>query len=93
MKNILMVYTVILALGITSLLTGVHYYANIAGFISAIGFMAIFFKDRDNEKNMDETILENVQKHRKYWYIVFSTGLFFSLIFGSFWNNQMGGMA
>lgn len=88
-----MVYTVILALGITSLLTGVHYYANIAGFISAIGFMAIFFKDRDNEKNMDETILENVQKHRKYWYIVFSTGLFFSLIFGSFWNNQMGGMA
>lgn len=88
-----MVYTVILALGITSLLTGVHYYANIAGFISAIGFMTIFFKDRDNEKNMDETTLENVQKHRKYWYIVFSTGLFFSLIFGSFWNNQMGGMA
>lgn len=88
-----MVYTVILALGITSLLTGVHYYANIAGFISAIGFMFIFFKDRDNEKDMDEAELEKVQKQRKYWYIVFATGLFFSLIFGSFWNHQMGGMA
>ncbi|NPA72546.1 MAG: hypothetical protein GXO35_06925 [Gammaproteobacteria bacterium] len=87
MRLLLITYATILTLGISALLTGIHYLANIAGFISAIGFLLIFFKDRPDI----ETELEI--KMRRYWYTVFATGLFFSLIFGSFWNNHMGNMA
>lgn len=93
MKYLLITYSIILALGITSMITGIHYFANIAGFISAIGFMAVFFKDRDEEKEMTEEEIKAAAKQRQRWYIVFATGLFFSFIFGSLWNNQMGGMS
>lgn len=86
MRLMLVVYAVIIALGITAMLTGWHYLANIAGFISAIGFMIVFFKDRPESESDQE------KKMRRYWYIVFITGLFFSLIFGSFWNDEMGNM-
>ena len=87
MRLLLIVYSLILILGITSMLTGIHYLANIAGFISAIGLLLVFFKDRPEEESAVEV------KIRRYWYVVFATGLFFSLLFGSFWNNQMGNMA
>ncbi len=87
MRLILITYAVILSLGITAMLTGWHYLANIAGFISAVGFMLVFFKDRADEETEQEV------KMRRYWYAVFATGVFFSLIFGSFWNNHMGNMA
>lgn len=92
MRNILITYTAILALGVTSLLTGIHYFANIAGFIGAIGFLLVFFKDRDEEKEFDDAQLAEAEKRRKYWYIVFGTGIFFSLLLGSLWNHQMGNM-
>ncbi len=86
MKLLLLTYGVILALGITSMLSGVHYLANIAGFISAIGFLLVFFKDRpEDEPDSDKRL-------RRYWYVVFATGIFFSLIFGSLWNTHMGNM-
>lgn len=87
MRLLLIVYSLILILGITSMLTGIHYLANIAGFISAIGLLLVFFKDRPEEESAAEV------KIRRYWYVVFATGLFFSLLFGSFWNSQMGNMA
>lgn len=87
MRPILITYAVILLLGISSMLSGNHYLANIAGFISAVGFMLVFFKDRPD----DET--EYDKKKRKYWYLVFATGIFFSIVFGSFWNDHMGNMA
>ncbi len=87
MRLLLIVYGIILILGVTAMFSGIHYLANIAGFISAIGFMLIFFKDRPDK----ESVLE--LKMRRYWYIVFATGIFFSLIFGSFWNDSMGNMA
>ena len=87
MRLILITYAVILFLGITAMLTGIHYLANIAGFISAIGFMLVFFKDRPDEESPLQI------KMRRYWYAVFATGIFFSLLFGSFWNNHMGNMA
>lgn len=87
MRLLLTTYFIILALGITAMMSGSHYLANIAGFISAIGFMIIFFKDRPDDETPKEI------KLRRYWYIVFATGIFFSLIFGSFWNNQIGNMA
>lgn len=87
MRLILITYAVILFLGITAMLTDWYYLANIAGFISAVGFMVIFFKDRPEDESEYEI------KLRRYWYVVFATGIFFSLIFGSFWNNQMGNMA
>lgn len=86
MKALLFTYAVILLLGATSLFSGIHYFANIAGFIGAVGLMAIFFKDRPDEES------EHAKKIRRYWYIVFGFGIFFSLILGSLWNNQMGGM-
>ena len=86
MKAILLTYGVILALGITTLVTEVHTFANIAGFISAIGFMLVFFKDRPEDES------EQAQKMRKYWYVVFVTGIIFSLLMGSFWNTHMGNM-
>jgi len=87
MRLILITYAVILFLGITTILTDYYYLANIAGFISAVGFMVVFFKDRpDDESEYDI-------KLRRYWYVVFATGIFFSLILGSLWNNQMGNMA
>ncbi|WP_321276233.1 hypothetical protein [Thiomicrorhabdus indica] len=86
MKLLLLTYGVILALGITSMLSGVHYLANIAGFISAIGFLLVFFKDRPEDEP------DSAKRHRRYWYIVFATGIFFSLIFGSLWNTHMGNM-
>lgn len=73
------------------MVSGIHYFANIAGFISAVGFMLVFFKDQPED--LDEARLAQSKKMRRYWYIVFATGIFFSLIFGSFWNNQMGNMA
>ncbi len=87
MRLILITYAVILILGVTAMVSGIHYLANIAGFISAIGLMLIFFKDRPDEESELEI------KMRRYWYIVFATGIFFSLLFGSFWNNHMGNMA
>ena len=90
MKSILIVYAVILTLGILAITTNVHYYANVAGFISAVGFMLIFFKDPTTD--MNEEKMEHIQKMKKYWYVVFGTGIFFSLILGSFWNNHLGGM-
>lgn len=86
MKLLLLSYGVILMLGIGSMLSGVHYLANIAGFLSAIGFLVVFFKDRPEQ----ESALE--KKMRRYWYVVFATGIFFSLIFGSLWNTHMGNM-
>lgn len=86
MRLIILSYTIILGLGIGAFVTGVHFLANIGGFLSAIGLMAIFFKDRpENETEYDRKI-------RKYWYIVFATGIIFSLIFGSLWNTHMGNM-
>ncbi|PLA75010.1 hypothetical protein CYQ88_03680 [Hydrogenovibrio sp. SC-1] len=92
MKNILITYLIILTLGIASMVTGIHYLANIAGFISAIGFMIIFFKDRPDEETVSAEVIHTENKMRRYWYIVFATGIFFSLIFGSFWNSEMGNM-
>lgn len=86
MKKILITYAVILLLGIGAILTGVHHLANIAGFISAVGFMIVFFKDRPDDESAED------KKMRRYWYIVFATGVFFSLVFGSLWNTHMGNM-
>lgn len=91
MKKLLMTYIVILSLGIASYTTGVVYYANIAGFIGAVGLMLVFFKDRPEfEADSAEDLAE--KKMRRLWYITFGTGIVFSLIFGSLWNHQMGGM-
>ncbi len=86
MRALLFTYAVILLLGISTLLTEIHYFANIAGFIGAVGLLYTFFKDRPEEES------EHAVKMRRYWYIVFGFGLFFSLVLGSLWNNQMGGM-
>lgn len=86
MKLLLISYAVILGLGIISLVTDNHYFANIGGFLSAIGFMVIFFKDPPEEETAQQI------KMRRYWYVVFATGIVFSLIFGSFWNTHMGNM-
>ena len=92
MKYIIFSYAAILLLGTMSLFTGIHHFANVAGFFSALGFMAVFFKDRDDEKEFSELELAAAKKLRKYWYITFSTGIFFSLILGTFWNHHMGNM-
>lgn len=91
MKKLLATYLVILALGVTSYITDIHYFANIAGFIGAMGLMLVFFKDRPEEEAHPEAHALD-KKMRRYWYIVFLTGLFFSLLFGSLWNHQIGGM-
>lgn len=87
MRLLLITYAIILTLGITAMISELHYLANIAGFISAIGFMIVFFKDRPEDESPQQKQL------RRYWYIVFATGIIFSLIFGSFWNDQIGNMA
>ncbi len=86
MRTLLITYTIILALGVSSMLSGIHHLANVAGFIGAIALLLVFFKDRA-ENETEEDI-----KKRRYWYVVCGTGLFFSLIFGSFWNDHMGNM-
>lgn len=86
MRALLFTYAVIILLGLASLLTDIHYFANTAGFIGAVGFLLIFFKDRPEEESAAEI------KMRRYWYVVFGFGIFFSLLLGSLWNNQMGGM-
>lgn len=93
MRKLLITYSIILVLGVSSMLTGNHYLANIAGFISAIGFMLVFFKDRPNDSELSESDMAHAARMRRYWYIVFATGILFSLLFGSLWNNQMGNMA
>ncbi len=86
MRPLLITYTIILTLGISSMLSGIHHLANVAGFIGAIALLLIFFKDRNSEETEEEI------KIRRYWYVVCGTGIFFSLIFGSFWNDHMGNM-
>ena len=90
MKLLLMVFGIILLLSISAMLTQIHYFANVGGFIAAIGFMLVFFQDP--QKNLSEEESLNLVKFKKYWYFVFGFGFFFSFIFGSLWNNQMGGM-
>jgi hypothetical protein len=92
MKKLLTLYFIIILLGLSAYLTGVVYYANIAGFIGAMGLMYIFFKDRpDFEPGSTEEIAD--KKMRRLWYIGMGTGILISLFFGSLWNHQMGGMA
>ncbi|GAB6034490.1 hypothetical protein [Galenea microaerophila] len=86
MRNLLIVFIIILALGLTSAFTGSVVFANIAGLISALGFMYIYFKDRPDEESQIEKL-----RHRN-WYIVFLIGLLFALIYGSLWNDKIGGM-
>ena len=86
MRNLLIVFFTILTLGISSMVTGIIYFANLAGLISALGFMYIFFKDRPEDEPESEKL------RRRNWYIVFFIGLLFALIYGSLWNDQMGGM-
>jgi len=86
MRNLLIVFIIILALGLTSAFTGSVVFANIAGFISALGFMYIYFKDRPDEESQIEKL------RRRNWYVVFLIGLLFALIYGSFWNDNIGGM-
>ncbi len=90
MTSVIVVYGIILSLGISSLMTGIHYFANVAGFIAAVGFMVVFFKDVPD--NLSAEKIMEFKKFKKYWYVVFGFGLFFSLILGSLWNNKMGGM-
>ncbi|KUJ71889.1 hypothetical protein [Thiomicrospira sp. WB1] len=92
MRNLLITYTIILALGIGAMVTQIHYLANIAGFIGAIGLMLVFFKDRPDEETLSPEQQAHNKKMRRYWYIVFITGIVFSLIFGSLWNSHMGRM-
>ena len=86
MRLLLITYATILALGISAMLSGIHHLANVAGFIGAIALLLVFFKDRPEEETEADI------RKRRYWYIVCGTGLFFSLIFGSFWNDHMGNM-
>ena len=90
MKSILIVYGIILLLGVLTLITKAHYFANIAGFIAAMGFLVVFFKDPDKDETEEQKAIS--KKYKRYWYIVFATGIFFSMLFGSFWNDQMGNM-
>ena len=63
MRALLFTFAVIQLLGITTLLTDIHYFANIAGFIGAVGFLVVFFKDRPDEES------QYAIKMRRYWYI------------------------
>lgn len=91
-KLLLLSYAIILTLGITAMLTKIHYFANIAGFIGAIGLMFVFFKDPITE-DMDEDAVKAEKALKLKWYVVFFTGIIFSLIFGSFWNDDFGNMS
>lgn len=92
MMKILLTYMVLLSLAMSSYFTGIVYFANLAGFIGAMGIMYLFFKDRpdDWQENSAEAIAD--KKWRKMWYFVLGFGVFISLIFGSLWNHQFGGM-
>ncbi len=90
MKLLLSVFGAILLLGVAAMLTQIHHLANVAGFIASIGFLLVFFRDHPQDFSDEDAAKYN--KFKKYWYFVFGFGLFFSLIFGSFWNNKMGGM-
>lgn len=90
-KLLLSTFAVIILLGLSALMTGVHYLANIAGFISGVGFLLVFFKDPPKEERTEaEIAAEN--EFKKKWYMVFAIGLLFSILFGSFWNDEFGNM-
>ncbi len=86
MRILLITYSIILILGISAMMSGIHHLANVAGFIGAMSLLVVFFKDRSDHESEKEV------KLRRYWYVVAGTGIFFSLLFGSFWNDHMGNM-
>jgi hypothetical protein len=86
------VYGIILSLGIISWLSDLYILANIAGFIGAMCFLVVFFKEPANKSQLDESVNKYNQLLKKRWYIVCGTGVFFSLVFGSLWNSDMGGI-
>lgn len=90
--KLLFVYLIILALAVASYLTGSVYFANVAGFIGAMGMMYLFFKDRPDDWAEDSVEALDDKKWRRMWYVVLSFGILFSLLFGSLWNHQFGGM-
>jgi len=90
--KLLIVYLIILTLAVASYLTGSVYFANVAGFIGAMGIMYLFFKERPEDLAEDSVEALDEKKWRRMWYVVLGFGILFSLLFGSLWNHQFGGM-
>ena len=72
--------------------------ANMVGIASITGLLIFVFRQPDGDaSDVPPTAawLAQVQRltleQKKQWYSLFIIGLVFSLIFGSFWNAQMGG--
>jgi uncharacterized membrane protein YfcA len=71
--------------------------ANIVGLASITGLLIFYFKQNEplpdhGETPIDEKLNGMTYEEKKNWYVLFIIGLIFSFIFGTFWNDSMGGM-
>jgi len=71
--------------------------ANIVGLASITGLLIFYFKQSEPlpeqaETPIDQQISALTTEQKRQWYSLFIIGLFFSFIFGTFWNTSMGGM-
>jgi hypothetical protein len=71
--------------------------ANIVGLASITGLLIFYFKQSEPLPEQSETIIDKkinvlTPEQKKQWYSLFIIGLIFSFIFGTFWNDSMGGM-
>jgi nicotinamide riboside transporter PnuC len=71
--------------------------ANIVGLASITGLLIFYFKQSEPLPEQSETLIDKkinvlTKEQKKQWYSLFIIGLIFSFIFGTFWNDSMGGM-
>lgn len=72
---------------------GTHILANLVGLASITGLLIFYFRNPEaQEAALGEKISHLTREQKKQWYGLFAIGLFFSLLFGSFWNTSMGGL-
>ena len=72
---------------------GTNLLANIVALSAITGLLIFFFHNADNsEGRLSHWLMGLSDEHKKQWYGLFAVSLFFGLMFGSFWNDSMGGL-
>lgn len=74
--------------------------ANLVGLASITGLLVFLFRQPAGGTKADALEMKPIEleieqidaQQKKHWYSLFVIGLIFSLVFGSFWNSQIGGM-
>jgi hypothetical membrane protein len=70
-----------------------NFLANLVALSGITGLLIFFFHQDDQPHGrLGLWLIGLTREQKKQWYGLFAVSLFFGLMFGSFWNDQMGGL-